>query len=121
MASSQTEELNMKSMKILMALAALSVTGITAAHAAARDTNSVVVRYGDLNLDSQAGINTLHKRIRNAAESVCGPLETKVLGLREAYDSCVKQAIEDGVAAVNNTSLSQFNATRTKRSVLASN
>ena len=36
--------------------------------------HGVVVRYGDLNLNSQAGVASLHKRIRNAAESVCSEL-----------------------------------------------
>lgn len=111
----------MKSIKILMALAALSVTGVATTQAATRDSNSVVVRYGDLNLNSQAGLKTLHKRIRNAAQSVCSPLETKVLGLRADYDNCVEQAVEEGIAAVGNVSLSQIHATMSKRSLLASN
>jgi UrcA family protein len=32
---------------------------------------SMKVRYGDLNLDSQAGVETLYKRIRTAARIVC--------------------------------------------------
>jgi UrcA family protein len=109
----------MKSIKILFALAALSVSGLAAAGAS--DVNSVVVRYGDLNLESKAGVASLHKRIRNAAESVCSQLETRILGLRDAYNACVEAAVVDGIAAVGNSSLSQYHASKGKGVVVASN
>jgi UrcA family protein len=100
----------MKSIKYLLPLVALAASGISAA--ASRDANSIVVRYGDLNLNSQAGVASLHKRILNAARSVCSPLETRVLGLRDAYDACVVEAVNNGVAAV---------ASKEKAPALASN
>jgi UrcA family protein len=109
----------MKSNKYLLPLAALALAG--AASAASRDVNSVVVRFGDLDLHSQAGVVALHKRIRNAAEFVCSPLETRVLGLRDAYEECVAKAVSDGVAAVANPSLSNFHASKGSSLVLASN
>jgi UrcA family protein len=118
MATSQTEEV-MKSFKSLFAVAALSLSGLAAA--GAQDVNSVLVRYGDLNLDSQSGIATLHQRIRNAARSVCSPLETRILGLRDAYDACVDAALTDGIAAVGNSNLTQFHASKGKPVVVASN
>ncbi len=109
----------MKTIKYLLPLAALALSGL--AHADARDTNAVVVKYGDLNLNSQAGIASLHKRIRNAAESVCNELETRILGLREAYDSCVDLAVNSGVAAVGNVNLTQFHLVKGRDLVVASN
>jgi UrcA family protein len=109
----------MKSIKILLTVAALSVSGFAAA--GPRDANSVVVRYGDLNLNSKAGIAVLHKRISNAAKSVCSSLDTRILGLRDAYDACVADAIAGGVAAVGNQDLTQFNDTKGKGVVVASN
>jgi UrcA family protein len=103
--------------KTLLPLAALALSGFAAA--GTRDTNNVVVKYGDLNLNSQAGIASLHKRIRNAAESVCNQLETRILGLREAYDACVDQAVADGVAAVGSPALTQFHSLKSG-AVLAS-
>jgi UrcA family protein len=91
----------MKSIKVLLAVAALSVSGL--ASAGGRDVHSVVVRYGDLNLSTQAGVTRLHKRIRNAAQSVCSDLDTRILGLRQAYDSCVNDALANGIAAVGKT------------------
>ena len=98
----------MKSGKFLLPVAALTLGGIAAA--GSRDVSSVVVRYGDLNLDSRAGVAGLHKRLRNAAESVCGNLNSRILELDDAYDQCVEDALTNGVAAVGNSNLSKFHA-----------
>jgi UrcA family protein len=109
----------MKSIKYLLPVAVLAFSSF--ASAGPRDTHNVVVRFGDLNLNSQAGIASLHKRIRNAAESVCSPLETRILGLRHAYESCVDEALAGGVAAVGNANLTQFHAVKGMGLVVASN
>jgi UrcA family protein len=108
----------MKLIKTLLPLAALALSGL--ATAGTTDANSVVVRFGDLNLDSQAGIAILHKRISNAAESVCDGLETRILSLQGAYKECVTNAVDSGVAAVDNAKLSQFHAARGQHRVLLS-
>jgi UrcA family protein len=105
--------------KTLLPIAALALSGL--ATAGSRDVNAVTVRYGDLNLDSQAGVASLHKRIRNAAESVCGHLETRILGLHAAYDTCVDEAVAKGVANVGNANLSRFHAVKGNVVVVASN
>ena len=105
----------MKTIKSLVSVAALAISGIAAA--ASPDTHSVVVRYGDLNLNSQAGV----KSLRNAAESVCSELNVSVLSLRDTYEQCVDQAVADGVAEVANPNLSNFHRSKGKTAVLASN
>jgi UrcA family protein len=109
----------MKSMKSLLPLAALALSGMAAA--ATPHLESRVVRYGDLNLNSRAGVASLHKRLRNAAESVCGNTNSRVLGLLDAYDQCVAEALTQGVASVGNANLSNFHASKGKVAVLASN
>ena len=109
----------MKSIKSLLSVAALAISGIAAA--GSPDSHSVVVRYGDLNLDSQAGVKSLHKRIRNAAESVCSELHTGILGLRSTYEQCIDQAVANGVTQVANPNLSNFHKSKGKAAVLASN
>ena len=109
----------MKSIKSLLSVAALAISGIAAA--GSPDDHSVVVRYGDLNLNSQAGVKSLHKRIRNAAESVCSELSSSVLSLRSTYEQCIDQAVADGVSAVANPNLSNFHRSKGKSAVLASN
>jgi len=109
----------MKSIKFLLPVVALALSGLAAA--ASPDTRSVVVRYSDLNLNSQAGVASLHKRIRNAAESVCSELNNRVLGLRDLYNNCVDEAVLSGVNHVANPNLTNFHRSKGKAAVLASN
>jgi len=109
----------MKMIKALLPVAALVLSGVAAAGSS--DTHSVVVRFGDLNLHSQAGVASLHKRIRNAAESVCSELNNRVLVLRDVYHQCVTEAVSNGVAQVANPNLSNFHRSKGKAAVLASN
>ena len=102
----------MKSTKLLtLAAVALALGGVTQA-GVKRETNSVVVRYGDLNLESAEGIKSLHKRIRNASQTVCVSFDTRILGLRDAYDQCVEKAVKDSVAAIGNPKLTNYHAGR---------
>lgn len=108
----------MKTIKYLLPVAVLAFSSF--ASAGSRDSNNVVVKYGDLNLNSQAGVASLHKRIRNAAESVCSQYETRILGLRAAYEECIDDAVASSVSAVGNVSLTQYHAVKSGQ-VLASN
>jgi UrcA family protein len=82
---------------------------------------SVVVKYGDLNLDTKAGIASLHSRIRNAAQYVCSPLDNRVLGLREQYERCVLDAVTHSVAAVGNPDLINYHRYGGRSGFVASN
>ncbi|HEX4648180.1 MAG TPA: UrcA family protein [Steroidobacteraceae bacterium] len=64
----------------------------------------VTVRYGDLNLSSTAGANTLYLRIVGAARFSCGYEGRSLLEARE-WQSCYKTAVADAVAAVNSPNL----------------
>ena len=97
----------MKSIKYILPIAALALSAI--ATAGTRADTRVVVKYGDLNLKSDAGIASLHHRIRNAAETVCGQYETRLLALREQYLACVEDAVNSSVAAVGNARLTRYN------------
>ena len=109
----------MTSIKVLISLVALTVMGVAAA--GSRESNRVVVRYGDLDLNSQRGVVSLHKRIRNAAESVCGNFSSQIFELHDAYEKCVEDASSRAVAAVGNSNLSDYHATKGKSAVVASN
>ena len=96
----------MKSIKLLVSVAALSIAGIAgASNRVSSDVPSVVVKYGDLNLASAQGVATLHSRLRIAAKSVCAPLNSRILGLREGFDACVSDAIARGIADVGEKSV----------------
>ena len=106
--------------KLLPLAAALALSGYAGA-TTPKDLPSVVVKYGDLDLASEAGVKSLHSRLRNAAEQVCSPFQSRVLGLREQYERCVTDAMTQSVAAVGNPSLIQYHRSGSRFGVVASN
>jgi UrcA family protein len=82
----------------MAAVAAVCFAAVTIAHAgeAAR-----TVRYSDLNLNTRAGAAVLYKRIRVAAEDVCGDVHSWQPVVAKATKACVDRAIFTGVRSVN--------------------
>jgi UrcA family protein len=65
--------------------------------AAGTITRSVIVRYGDLDLQRDAGVRALYARLRAASRQVCGP-EPSGPGLRDrGYERCRRQALDHAV------------------------
>jgi UrcA family protein len=92
-------------------LAALCVSGaMSQAYAAppalGGEPSSMKVKFGDLNLDSQAGVETLYKRIRTAARIVCWN-DTSTSDPRYFYNrrKCELTAEAKAVRDVNNRNL----------------
>jgi len=110
----------MKTFKLLAVTAAFGIAGVAGATTSS-ELPSVRVRYDDLNLNAPAGIAKLHARIHGAARFVCTPLESRVLGLREAYDRCVVDAVTEAVNAVGNANLSDFHRHGAKAVMVAQN
>ena len=112
----------MKSFKLLVPAIALVVSGFAAAGTrVAADVPSVVVQYGDLNLNSKAGVVRMHARLKGAAQAVCDSLNSRVLGLRDQYEHCVSDAVAQSVAAVGNSDLSNFHRYGGRAGLVASN
>lgn len=93
--------------KIAMAgIAAIGLaTAAMAAHAGEVNPPARTVRYADLNLNTPAGAAVLYKRIRNAAEQVCGDANARQLTEIMAAKACVARAVDAGVHAVNNVNV----------------
>ncbi len=106
--------------KLLPVAACLALSGVAAA-SIPKDLPSVVVKYGDLSLNSKSGVASLHARLRNAAKRVCSPLDSRVLGLREQYEHCVADAVTQGVAAVGNEDLIRYHRYGGRHGLVASN
>ena len=105
--------------KLLPLAAALTLSGL--AHASTpNDLPSVVVKYNELSLNSTAGVTSLHARLRNAAQQVCNPLNSRVLGLRDEYEHCVSDAIAQSVADVGNENLTRFHRYGKRAGLVAS-
>jgi UrcA family protein len=75
------------------------------------------VRFADLNLAKDAGIATLYRRIKTAAQNVCEPDRS---GRKDAMvDSrrCQKRAIEQAVKDVHSTELTRMHMNLTNNQV----
>jgi UrcA family protein len=89
-----------------VAIACLACVSLSA-HADGNTTGAATrtVGYSDLNLNTQAGAATLYKRIRSAAELVCGDVGSRQLEQAAAARACVDRAVGSSVRSVNNMNL----------------
>jgi len=105
--------------KLLPLAAALAMSSL--ATAGTTKLPSVVVRYGDLNLDSRAGIRTLHTRLSAAARKVCSPADGGALADTHVFERCVTDALARGVSDVDNPNLTQYHRSGRVDARVASN
>lgn len=99
---------------MLTTVSACMLAGIAQVARADEPAPSVTVAYGDLNLASAQGANTLYARIVSAARAVCGAGEVDIRNLRSLADerSCESNAIAQAVHAVHSPSLAALANTR---------
>jgi UrcA family protein len=103
-----------KSSAFLVAFA-FAAPGVMAEKPAAPQT---VVFYGDLNLESRDGMNTLFKRIDRASKKVCGKQPSTVLNsMLTRYRACRDAASGDAVRSMSNPSVSIAWAGRTSATI----
>ena len=76
---------------------------------------SVRVSAEDPNLTTHAGAVTLYQRIRNAARSVCGPVDIALPEEKAAWDRCVDEAIGGAVAKLGSAKLTEYYLAKTHR------
>jgi UrcA family protein len=81
---------------------------IAATPALAGEPAAVKVPYGDLDLSTQAGAQTLYNRIAGAARTVCG-YEGRPLLERSSWKACYRDAISGAITQVNSPLLSAIN------------
>ena len=92
----------------LAAVAAVCLASVTIAAHADETANGVparTVHYSDLNINTQVGAALLYARIRNAAQQVCGDVDSRQLGVAAAAKACVNRAIYSSVRSVNSPKL----------------
>lgn len=94
----------------LIATAAFSglAAGLSAVAAAADGphTPTAIVKYGDLNVSTAEGATALYARILSAAKHVCSSFDMPLdLNSQALKADCVRQAIAQGVAALNEPAL----------------
>jgi UrcA family protein len=67
--------------------------------------NSVIVRYGDLDLSRRDDILALYTRLEHAARKVCRPHDWRELMGGFSPRKCRESALSDGVRQVNHSTL----------------
>jgi UrcA family protein len=79
-------------------------------------SDSTIIAFGDLNLDSQQGTKVLYARLRNGAEDVCASFEGRDLFFKRLWQTCFDQAVAAAVVQVNRPSLTTLHSQAVKRS-----
>lgn len=97
---------NVKSDRGILAYAAALwlACGLAASNALADDARSETVKFTDLNLDSQAGVETLYGRIHAAAWRVCQQPGGELAAVR----GCMRKAESQAIGKLNNSLLTAF-------------
>jgi UrcA family protein len=90
------------SIRLTLALAfAITAAAILATNASAETRSDLVrkvtVNFAELDIDKPAGAKKLYKRLRNAAETVCGGRQAvrEHRGARHCYNAALAQAVID--------------------------
>ncbi len=87
-----------------------------AAFAADSDAPSVKVRYGDLNLATEAGVQTLYRRIKGAARMVCDQsIPSGDAQSVSHFWKCYDTALGNAINRVNNTQLTAMHQQNSRR------
>ena len=82
-----------------------AATVVPAQAAEPAQSHTQIVRYGDLNLDSEQGANVLYTRIRGAARNVCYSLDGRNMVEKKLWRGCFDQAVASAVVQVNKASV----------------
>ena len=96
------------SRNFLAAVAAVCLASVAVVAHADEAANGVPARtahYSDLDINTPAGAAVLYARIRNAAQQVCGDVDSKQLAVSAAVKACVNRAISTSVRTVNSPKL----------------
>ncbi len=78
--------------RLIFSVLALGAALASAAPAFAQEDTSVVVKYGDLNLNSAAGAQAFHQRLQAAVVQVCGEPDRHDLAYSQFVRNCQSQA-----------------------------
>ena len=78
----------------ILAISTLAAGALAGPALAAPADDSVVVPIGDLDLASEAGTERLQRRLRQAANHLCGRVAIAPARIREAVRDCQETALE---------------------------
>ncbi len=81
----------------IIAATLIALASAAPAWAADREVSTVKVEYGDLNLATSAGVNTLRHRLIVASHDVCGDSDTRQMGSEADEQACRNAALQDAL------------------------
>jgi UrcA family protein len=93
---------------VLCGVLASNLAAMSPAQADDFDTPQAKVTFGDLDVSRPPGAAVLYSRIKAAAMKVCEPHWASSLQARVSADDCVRSAIAQAVATVDQPALSQI-------------
>jgi UrcA family protein len=98
---------------VILSSAPITMVAVAAQAGESADApRHMVVSFRDLNLSSTEGIAVLYKRIKRAAQEVCGDWDSTRLSQIQSQ-SCVNDAVSRAIAQVNNPMLTSLYRTKT--------
>ena len=108
----------MKSLRAVLMTAVAAFGVVSAATATAGEAelfHSRVVKYDDLDINSEQGAKALYTRLRSAARIVCANLEGREIRQKLEWKSCFDQALTRSVAEVNQERVTALHRSRADR------
>ena len=99
---------------LLGSLAGVMAAGSASAATRESDLPSVVVKYSDLTLATDSGVNQLYRRIMSAAKQVCPDAPIRDFGAQRQMQQCRNQAAAKAIQQIDNPRLAALYAVRSK-------
>jgi UrcA family protein len=101
---------------LLMLGSVVAATGVGAANAATAnsDVPSIVVKYSELSLATDAGVKELYRRIESAAKQVCPQPTIRDLIFAQRVVECRDQAVARAIRQIDNSRLAALYASHSK-------
>jgi UrcA family protein len=99
---------------VLYGAIASSFAALPTAEAAPIDAPQTTVKFGDLDISQPQGASVLYRRIRAAADRVCSPYWAQSLAMWAKSGDCVRAAVAQAVATVDQPALSQIHTANTR-------
>jgi UrcA family protein len=99
----------------MVAITAGSLSMQTASATSSDATPSVVVKYDETSLTTQAGANDLYRRLETAARQVCPDDSMRDQARRQIGRQCIKETVARAVEHINSQKLAQLLVDKTRR------
>ena len=94
----------------------LAAAPFVAAHAA--EAPRQVVKFSDLDLQTDAGVHKLYSRIQTAARDVCETYDTHTIGSLTLVYRCRDRAVTGAIADLNMPALIRYHAEQSGQPIL---